>query len=109
MKSQNSSALMFHKEFTKQEPIPEEAIQRAVELMRSGRLHRYNTALDEDSDVSLLEKEFAEYVGSRYCVAFCSCGSSIYIALKCAGVRTGDKILSNAFTLAPVPGAIENA
>jgi dTDP-4-amino-4,6-dideoxygalactose transaminase len=109
MKPQNSSPLMFHKEFTKQEPIPEEAIQRAVELMQSGRLHRYNTASGEDSDVSLLEKEFAEYVGSRYCVAFCSCGSSIYIALKCAGVRTGDKILSNAFTLAPVPGAIENA
>ncbi len=109
MDSKNCSHTVFTKEFTKQEPIPESGIARAVELMRSGRLHRYNTAAGELSEVALLEKEYADYVGAKYCAAFSSCGSSIYVALMSAGVQPGDKVLCNAFTLAPVPGAIENA
>ena len=101
--------LIFEKEFTKQESLPAEAIERANELLQSGRLHRYNNAFGEESDVALLEREFADYVGSKYCVALSSCGSSLYVALKCAGVTSGDLVLSNAFTLAPVPGAIEHA
>lgn len=104
-----SNRTVFTKEFNKQEPIPQEGIQRALELLQSGRLHRYNTAPGEVSDVALLEKEFAEYVGAKYCAAFSSCGSSIYVALKCSGIQPGDKVLTNAFTLAPVPGAIQNA
>ncbi|MGD2187835.1 MAG: aminotransferase class I/II-fold pyridoxal phosphate-dependent enzyme [Desulfobacterales bacterium] len=101
--------IKFTKEFTRQESIPEAGIKRAVELMKSGRLHRYNTAPGELSEVSLFEKEYAEYVGARYCLGLCSCGSSIYVALKSVGVVPGDKVLCNAFTLAPVPGAVENA
>jgi len=104
-----NAELTFHKEFTLQEPIPEAGIRRAVELMRSGRLHRYNAAPGEPSEVSLLEKEYAAFVGARYCLGLSSCGSAIYVALKSAGVQPGDKVLCNAFTLAPVPGAIENA
>jgi dTDP-4-amino-4,6-dideoxygalactose transaminase len=109
MSLQTEDKVKFTKEFTRQEPIPEAAIQRAVELMKSGRLHRYNTATGEVSEVSLLEKEYADYVGARYCLGLSSCGSSLYVALKSVGVVAGDKVLSNAFTLAPVPGAIENA
>ncbi|MFG6360412.1 MAG: DegT/DnrJ/EryC1/StrS family aminotransferase, partial [Mailhella sp.] len=36
-------------------------------------------------------------------------GSALYIALKSLGVQNGDTVLCNAYTLAPVPGAIENA
>ena len=109
MSHQSVEAIRFTKEFTRQEPIPEAGIKRALELMQSGRLHRYNTASGEESDVALLEKEYAEYVGAKYCLGLSSCGSSIYVALMSAGVLPGDKILCNAFTLAPVPGAIENA
>ncbi|UCD80557.1 MAG: aminotransferase class I/II-fold pyridoxal phosphate-dependent enzyme [Desulfobacterales bacterium] len=109
MNDQVKEPLLFTKEFTRQEPIPQAGIDRAVELMRSGRLHRYNNAAGEVSDVALLENEYADYVGSRYCLGLSSCGSSIYVALKSAGVLPGDKVLCNAFTLAPVPGAIENA
>jgi dTDP-4-amino-4,6-dideoxygalactose transaminase len=77
--------------------------------MKSGRLHRYNTAEGEISEVSLLEKEYAEYVGVRYCLGLSSCGSFIHVALKSVGVVPGDKVLCNAFTLAPEPGAIDNA
>ena len=109
MKTNRNEPVMFTKEFTKQESIPEEGIQRAVELLQSGRLHRYNTAADELGEVALLEKEYAAYVNAKYCAALSSCGSALYVALKCVGVKPGDKVLCNAFTLAPVPGAIENA
>jgi len=105
----NSQPIIFTKEFTRQEAIPEEGIKRAIELMRSGRLHRYNTTAGEESEAALLETEFATYVGTKYCLSCASCGSSIYLALKSAGVKPGDKVLCNAYTLAPVPGAIENA
>jgi len=99
----------FSKSFTQQEPIAEEAIARAVEIMRSGRLHRYNVNVDEAGETALLEKEFASYLGAKYCLACASCGMAMYLALKSAGVKPGDKVLCNAFTLAPVPGAIDNA
>ena len=108
MASAGKERLVFSGEFTRQEPIPEKGIQRAVDLMQSGRLHRYNTAPGEESEVALLEKEFAAYVQTRYCAGFNSCGSTIYVALKSVGVKPGDAVLCNAFTLAPVPGAIEN-
>ena len=59
MKPDKADYLVFSKEFTKQEALPAESIQRAVEVMQSGRLHRYNTAAGEASEVSLLEAEFA--------------------------------------------------
>jgi dTDP-4-amino-4,6-dideoxygalactose transaminase len=99
----------FHKDFTRQEAIPGKGIQRALEIMQSGKLHRYNVGPGEVGEAALLEKEFAEYMGAKYCLACASCGSAMYLALKSIGVKPGDKVLCNAFTLAPVPGAIENS
>ncbi len=39
--------------FTQQEPIPDEAIAAAVEVLRHGRLHRYNTAAGEIAETAL--------------------------------------------------------
>ncbi|WP_119165142.1 DegT/DnrJ/EryC1/StrS family aminotransferase [Algihabitans albus] len=99
----------FTGSFTQQEPIGEEAIAAAVEVLRSGRLHRYNTLGDELSEASRLERDYADYQGSRYCLACASGGYAMQIALKAAGLRAGEAVLTNAFTLAPVPGAIVNA
>ncbi|MCA1335312.1 DegT/DnrJ/EryC1/StrS family aminotransferase [Pseudooceanicola marinus] len=96
----------FTGSFTQQEPIPEDAIEAAVAVMRSGRLHRYNTLPDEPGEAALLEKEFAELTGAKYCVATGSGGIAITTALRAVGVQPGDPVLTNAFTLAPVPGAI---
>ena len=63
----------FTKPFTQQEPIPEAAIARAVEIMQSGRLHRYNVAEGEVSEASLLEQDYAAWQGVRYCLA-CTLG-----------------------------------
>ena len=43
---------VFGKPFTQQEPIPEAAIERAVEVMRGGRLHRYNTVEGETAEAA---------------------------------------------------------
>ena len=99
----------FSKAFTQQEPLPEKAIARAVEVMRSGRLHRYNVVDGETSEAAALERDFAAYMGQQYCLACASGGYAIHIALKAVGVTRGDHVLTNAFTLAPVPGAIDNA
>lgn len=97
---------VFKGSFTQQEPIPEDGIEAAVDVMRSGRLHRYNTAEGELSQTALLEREFAAQVGAKYCLAVASGGYAMATALRAVGVKPGDKVLTNAFTLAPVPGAI---
>ncbi|MGH1539659.1 MAG: DegT/DnrJ/EryC1/StrS family aminotransferase [Arenicella sp.] len=99
----------FEKSFTQQESIPESGIEAAVDVMRSGRLHRYNAIADEKTPAELLELEFAEYLGVPYCLACSSGGYALHIAMRAAGVKAGDKVLCNAYTLAPVPGAIHNS
>ena len=97
---------VFTGSFTQQEPIPEAGIEAAVAVMRSGRLHRYNTAPGETAETALLEQEFAAQIGAKYCLAVASGGYAMGTALRALGVKPGDKVLTNAFTLAPVPGAI---
>lgn len=100
------TAAPFTRSFTQQLPIPSAGIAAAVAVLQSGRLHRYNAVDGEVSEASALEREFADWQGSRYCLAVTSGGQAMQIALRAAGVRPGDKVLTNAFTLAPVPGAI---
>ena len=50
-------------------PIPEEGIEAAVAVLRSGWLHRYGETLGDASEASLLEEEFAASIGARYAVA----------------------------------------
>jgi dTDP-4-amino-4,6-dideoxygalactose transaminase len=96
----------FTGSFTQQEPIPDEGIEAALAVLRHGRLHRYNTAPGEIAETALLEEEFAALTGAKYCLAVASGGYAMACALRALGVVAGDKVLSNAFTLAPVPGAI---
>lgn len=96
----------FTGSFTQQEPIPEDGIEAALAVLRHGRLHRYNTAPGEVAETALLEEEFAAFTGAKYCLAVASGGYAMATALRALGVKPGDPVLSNAFTLAPVPGAI---
>ncbi|WP_298429394.1 DegT/DnrJ/EryC1/StrS aminotransferase family protein [uncultured Jannaschia sp.] len=93
----------FDKSFTRQEPIPEAGIAAAVDVMRSGVLHRYGA---EPSQVAALEAEFAAQTGAAHCIAVASGGYAMGCALRALGVAPADPVLTNAFTLAPVPGAI---
>jgi dTDP-4-amino-4,6-dideoxygalactose transaminase len=99
-------AEVFTGSFTQQEPIPDEGIAAAMAVLQHGRLHRYNVAVGEVAETALLEEEFAALVGAKYCLAVASGGYAMATALRALGVGHGDRVLSNAFTLAPVPGAI---
>ena len=100
---------LFSRPFTQQEPIIQEAIDAAINVLQSGRLHRYNSLGDELSEASLLEQEYASFQGSRYCLACASGGYAMSVSLKAAGLKSGEKVLTNMYTLAPVPGSISNA
>ena len=99
----------IQKDIKQPDPIPEEGQKNALKLMQSGRLYRYNVGSAEESEVSLCEKAITDYTGHKYCVALNSCGSAIVLMMKAAGVKPGDKVLSNAFTFGAVPSAIEHA
>ena len=91
------------------DPIPEEGQQAALELMKTGRLYRYNISPGEDSVLSMTEQAVCDYTGFKYCVGLNSCGSALMLLLKTTGLKNGDKVLSNAFTFGAVPSAIEHA
>ncbi len=96
----------FTGSFTQQESMPQASITAALEVLNHGRLHRYNLAAGELGEAALLEQEFAALTGARYALAVTSGGYAIGCALRAIGVGAGDAVLSNGFTLAPVPGAI---
>ena len=96
----------FTGSFTQQEPIPEAGIEAAIAVLRHGRLHRYNVAPGEVAETVLLEQEFAGLLGAKYCLAVASGGYALGCALRAMQVRPDEPVLTNAFTLAPVPGAI---
>ena len=89
--------------------LPNQAIDDAVALMQTGRLHRYGEYSGTEPHAALFEREYADYMGSQYAIAVNSGGCAIFMGLKISGVVAGDAVLVNAFNLAPVPGAIEHA
>ncbi|WPZ30913.1 aminotransferase class I/II-fold pyridoxal phosphate-dependent enzyme [Sulfitobacter sp. OXR-159] len=99
-------ARKFTGSFTQQEGLSQEAIAAAVAVLQSGRLHRYNLAPGEAGEAAQLEAEYRDWQGSAYCLAVTSGGQALQIALRACGVEPGAKVLTNAYTLAPVPGAI---
>ena len=97
---------VFKGNFTQQEPLPQDAIDAAVNVLNTGRLHRYNLKDGDAGEVSSLELEFAKSIGADFCLAVASGGYALATALRAIDVKPAQKILTNAFTLAPVPGAI---
>lgn len=90
--------------------IPASAMVQATTLMAGGRLHRYGELPEgEHSSVAQLEMAFAALLGATYAIGVNSCGCALFLSLVAAGVKPGDPVLMNAFTLAPVPGAVAHA
>lgn len=90
-------------------PIPAEGIADAEALLRSGALFRYAESGGRPSPVAAWESEFAAYLGRSYALATSSCGASLFLALHSLGVQRDEPVLVNAWTLAPVPGAVRHA
>jgi len=97
---------IFEKDWSAPDPISELARQKMNELLQTGRLHRYQGG---PKYVSQAEEEMAKYLGVKYCLGLNSGGSALFLALKLSGVTQGTPVLTNSYTLAPVPGAIRHA
>ena len=91
-----------------EEPLSEETIKNVNRVLMSP-IFRYSCTNPIDSEVFLLEKEFAEYVDSKFTLAVSSCSGAMFISLLCAGVKPGDKVLIPAFTFTAEPGAVVHA
>jgi perosamine synthetase len=89
------------------EPIPEAARAEIDRLLLSGDLFRYTAP--SDAPVALLEKEFAELLGTRYALAVSSCSAALFLSLKALDLPKGAKVLIPAFTFAAVPSSVVHA
>jgi len=88
------------------DPISEEGIAKVSNLLRTGRLHRYQGG---QNHVSEAESAMADYLQVPFALGLNSGGSAIFLALKLAGVTVGTPVMTNCYTLTPVPGAILHA
>jgi len=89
------------------EPIPEAARDEIERLLQSGDLFRYTAP--RDAPVSLLEREFADMMGTRYALAVSSCSAALFLSLKALDLPRGTRVLIPAFTFAAVPSSIVHA
>ncbi|MEM9968853.1 MAG: aminotransferase class I/II-fold pyridoxal phosphate-dependent enzyme [Pseudomonadota bacterium] len=89
------------------EPIPQEARADVEALLTSADLFRYTAP--KDAPVSLLEKDFAEIMGSRYALAVSSCSAAIFLSLKALDLPRDARVLIPGFTFAAVPSSVMHA
>lgn len=50
------------------------------------------------SEVVALEKDFADYIGTKYCIATNSGTAALHMAIAAAGIGPGDEVITAAFT-----------
>lgn len=89
------------------EPIPPTARAEIAQLLQSGDLFRYTAS--GSSPVSLLERDFAALLGSRYALAVSSCSAALFLSLKALDLPRDARVLVPGFTFAAVPSAVVHA
>ena len=89
------------------EPIPEAARAEIERLLATGDLFRYTAP--ENAPVALLEREFADLLGTRYALAVSSCSAALFLSLLGLGLKPGTRVLIPGFTFAAVPSAVVHA
>ncbi|MEL7255215.1 MAG: aminotransferase class I/II-fold pyridoxal phosphate-dependent enzyme [Pseudomonadota bacterium] len=89
------------------EPIPAEARAEIDHMLQSGDLFRYTAP--ENAPVTLLEREFAAFMGCKYALAVSSCSAALFLSLKALGLPRDARVLIPAFTFAAVPSSVVHA
>lgn len=89
------------------EPIPASARTEIDWMLGNGDLFRYTSG--EQSPVSKLEQEFAEFMGARFALAVNSCSSALFLSIRALGLPPGSRVMIPAFTFSAVPSAIVHA
>jgi len=69
-----------------------------MEVLDNKYLFRYYGPSDFQSRVQLFENEFAEKMGSRFCLALNSCTSALITSLIAVGVGPGDEVILPGYT-----------
>lgn len=69
----------------------------------------YSGQISEGAPVYEFEREFGEFIGWPYVLAFCSGTAALHTALILAGVQPGDEVISTAMTAEPTNMAIKHA
>lgn len=87
-------------DITKQNHQDEKAIAQAIsKVVESGRYIL-------GDNVSELEKEFSQLVGTKHAIGVANGTEAIHLALKAAGVKSGDEVITSAFTFVATAEAI---
>ena len=89
------------------EPIPDAALAEVTRLLNSGDLFRYTARTD--APVTLLERDFAALMGTRFALAVSSCSAALFLSIKALDLPRGDRVLIPAFTFAAVPSSVVHA
>lgn len=83
-------------------PIVDEAdIEAVSNSLRTGNLSWINT-----KDVPALEERWANYVGSKYCIAVNSGTAALHAAVVAAGVEPGDEVIVPALSFLASASAV---
>ncbi|WP_299850081.1 aminotransferase class I/II-fold pyridoxal phosphate-dependent enzyme [uncultured Roseovarius sp.] len=89
------------------EPIPAAARAEIDKMLETGDLFRYTAP--ENAPVTLLEREFAQMMGSKYALAISSCSAALFLSLKALDLPRDARVLIPAFTFAAVPSSVIHA
>jgi dTDP-4-amino-4,6-dideoxygalactose transaminase len=80
--------------------IGEEEKKEVLEVIESGHLSRYGMENDPNfkRKVATFEREFAEYVGVKHCVAVSGGTGALMACLAAAGIGPGDEVIVPGYT-----------
>ena len=78
----------------------EEERKELLDVMETGYLFRYGSEDDPSfkKKVATFEKEFAEYTGTKYCVAVSSGTGALMCCLAALGIGSGDEVIVPGYT-----------
>jgi len=79
----------------------EKEAQRVYDIVLTGKLHHRS-----GREVSMLEKEFAQYHNVRYALATNAGTSALEMAIKAIGVQPGDEVIVPAYTFVATAQAV---
>lgn len=79
--------------------IGEEEIKEVESVLKSG-------FIAQGPKVAEFERNFAEYIGTRYAIATSSGTTALHVALLCAGIGKGDEVITTPFSFAATANTI---
>lgn len=88
------------------EELGAEEKARVLQVLDKKRVFRYYPEGLEDSETSILEQEYKDFLGTDYALAVNSGTSSLICALIAAGVGPGDEVIIPAYTWVATAGVV---